>query len=130
MTYRTKYYGHGELLPDLIETVERLHADDGEKRLVFTRPGARPVSIRLRDGDPKNTSKIIEGLAQADVMDYDVTMLIFHNADGIQRALGWRLDRDVVVEIIPIAELAKILPAPEPGQFRTLAERRLDFAAL
>lgn len=128
MTYRTQYQGHGELLPDLIETIERLHADDGEKRLMFSRKGALPVSVRLRDGDPKNTAKIIDGFADAQVMDHDVTMLVFHNADAIQRVLGWRLNRDVVVEIIPVDELAQLLPKAEPGQFRAFAERRLDFA--
>lgn len=129
MTYCTKYVSHGDLLPDLLETVDRLHADDGEKRLVLTRPGALPVSVRVRDGDPKFTATVIDALADARISDHDVTMLVFHNADGIQRVLGWNLRRDLVVEIIPIDKLAQLLPVVQQGQFRTLAERRLDFGA-
>ena len=129
MSYRTQYATHGDLLPDLLDTVDRLHADDGQKRLVFTRPGAIPISVRVQDNDPNAAACIIDALANARITDHDVTVLLFHNADGIQRTLGWKLHRDLVVEIVPVAKLAELLPVVQRGQFRTLAERRLDFGA-
>jgi len=127
--YRTQYATHSDLLPDVLDTISALHADDRAKRVVLTRRGAAPIAITYHDGESNGGGKLIDALGAIDISAHDVDMYVFHNADGVQRVMGWRLLTSLIVEIIPIAILAARLPAPAAGQHRTIAERRLDFAA-
>lgn len=127
--YRMQYTSYSDLLPDLLDTMQRLHADDGTKRAIFSRPGIPPVSVTFKDGDPDRTGIFIDGLANTEAMENDISLVVFHRADGIQRVLGWRLYKNLVVEIIPADALKTMLPPVESGCFRTTAERRLDYTS-
>jgi len=128
MTFRMQYPGHGDLIPDVIDTVRRLHADDGLKRIVLAREGAASVSHTLSDTDGDLGGKIIDALAEIELLEHDVDLIVFHTADGVQRVLGWRLYANLVVEILPVARLDTMVPKALPGQYRSLAERRLDLS--